>query len=112
MKWTRSALILAVTLAFTRPAAAHPVPFSYLDLKIGERTIEVSLVAHIFDLAHDLQIVPIEQLLNPGVVAGRAEAMRALFRPRLEISADGRPLEAEWSAPEVLRDRQSLRFRL
>ncbi|MYI74920.1 MAG: hypothetical protein F4057_06250, partial [Acidobacteria bacterium] len=35
-------------------ATAHPIPFSYLDLRIADDGIEASLVAHMIDLAHEL----------------------------------------------------------
>jgi hypothetical protein len=46
------------------------------------------------------------------VVAERASAIRALLAPRLELDADGQRLTPEWSEPEILRERQSLRLRL
>ena len=106
------ALVLILALSFAQPASAHPVPFSYLDVQLQPGAIEVSFIAHIFDLAHDLQITPIERLLEQNVVMERAEAIRLLLAPRLELAADGRPLLPEWSAPEILRDRQSLRIHL
>ena len=99
-------------MTLARPASAHPVPFSYLDVQVQKSALEVSLVVHIFDLAHDLQIAPAERLLEPGVVTEREGAIRSLVTPRLQLDADGRPLTLEWSAPEILRDRQSLRLHL
>src|SRR3954462_6229500 len=48
--------VLFTALALASPVFAHPVPFSYLDVQIGPSAIDVSLVAHVFDLAHDVQI--------------------------------------------------------
>ncbi len=110
MRYRGRVILLAAALLFARPAAAHPVPFSFLDLQLRPRMVEVSLVAHIFDIAHDIGLAPIERLLEPAVVAQRAEAIRTLLASRLEIAADGRVLTGEWSAPEILTDRQSLRF--
>jgi hydrogenase/urease accessory protein HupE len=111
MKWLVPGLVFALALALAIPATAHPVPFSYLDVQLQTGALELSLVAHIYDLAHDLGISPIERLLEPGVVAERANAIRSLLAPRLEISVDGQPLKIEWSEPEILQDRQSLRLR-
>src|SRR3989442_1418363 len=111
MKWLVRGLMFAWAFALAIPAAAHPVPFSYLDLQLQPDAIEVSLVAHIYDLAHDLGISPIERLLEPGFVAERAAAIRSLVVPRLQISIDGRPMKIEWSDPEILQDRQSLKLR-
>jgi hydrogenase/urease accessory protein HupE len=106
-------LVLVCVLTMAGAADAHPVPFSYLDIRIQPSAIEVLLVAHVFDLAHDLGINPPERLLEPGVAAEQADAIRKLLGPRLELGTTGSPpLIPEWSAPEVLADRQSLRMRL
>jgi hydrogenase/urease accessory protein HupE len=102
--------LCALTIASI--ASAHPVPFSYLDVQIEKSSVDVSLVAHIFDVAHDLQVTPAERLLEPSLVAERESAIRAMLAPRLELSADGRPLAPEWGTTEVLRDRQSIRVHL
>jgi len=99
-------------LALASSALAHPVPFSYLDVQLQPSAVEVSLVAHIFDLAHDLNITPSERLLDPSLVSEREKAMQAMLAPRIELAADGRVLTPEWGATEILRDRQSLRFHL
>ena len=92
---------------------AHPVPFSYLDIHVETGALTVTLVAHIADLANDLKIEPVENLLKPDIVEPRIAAMIAMLTPRFTISADGRPLSASWSAmPEILTERQSLRFSL
>src|SRR5882672_564945 len=111
MKWLVRALVFCGAFALPIPAVAHPVPFSYLDLQLQPNFIEVSLVAHIYDLAHDLGISPMERLLEPAVVAERAQAIRTLLAPRLQLSVDGQPMKIEWSDPEILQDRQSLRLR-
>jgi hydrogenase/urease accessory protein HupE len=106
-------LVLICAFALARPAAAHPVPFSYLDVRIEAASLDVMLIVHIFDVAHDLNITPIERLLEPEVVAQRAEAIRSLLYSRFALITDGQTLKGEWvSEPEVLRDRQSLLLRL
>ena len=108
MKRTAGALALAL-LASTR-AFAHPVPFSYLDLRLQPNVIEGTLVAHIFDVAHDLNVEPPEKLLEPSIVSERAGAIIALLSPRLMLTADGVPLRGEWSNVEIVTERQSLRL--
>jgi hydrogenase/urease accessory protein HupE len=93
--------------------AAHPVPFSYLDVHLDGRGLTATLVAHIADLANDLKITPAEDLLKPEVVNPRASAMTMMLTPRFTIAADGRLLTPIWSnSPEILAERQSLRFSL
>jgi len=101
-----------VSLAAVPSAFAHPVPFSYLDLHLQRGAIEGTLVAHIFDVAHDLNVEPPERLLDANLVSARAASIVALLSPRLMISADGQPLRAEWSQVEIVAERQSIRLRL
>jgi hydrogenase/urease accessory protein HupE len=98
-------------LSLPRAAVAHPVPFSYLDLRLQGNTLEGALVAHIFDLAHDLKIEPAERLLDPAVASQQSRAIADLFASRLSIAADGRTIVPQWSDAEAVADRQSLRLR-
>jgi hydrogenase/urease accessory protein HupE len=105
-----SVFVIAAALAWARPAAAHPVPFSYLDLRLRADAIDGSLVVHIFDAAHDLTIEPVERLLDPALAAQQSAALANLLTARFTVSADGRALAPQWSAVEVLAERQSLKF--
>jgi len=107
LRWTA---VLLTCLAPAAPAGAHPVPFSYLDLRIQRNAIDGTLVAHIFDVAHDLNVEPPEKLLEPSLVSQRAGAIIELLSPRLMLTADGVPLKGEWSNVEIVPDRQSLRL--
>jgi hydrogenase/urease accessory protein HupE len=102
--------VIVATLLVPRVAAAHPVPFTYLDLRLQPGAIEGSLVAHIFDLGHDLNIEPAERLLDPTVAAQQSAAIVKLLAPRLTVSANGVALVPQWSAVEVAADRQSLKM--
>jgi len=113
MNRLRLGWMLAIVLMAAAPAFAHPVPFSYLDLRLSAGgDIDATLVAHVFDLAHDLNIDPPERLLAGTTAPDRAAALATLLQQRLQIAADGRVLQASWSEPEVLLDRQSLRWHL
>ena len=67
---------------------------------------------HDFDLAHELNVTEADRFLNPAFLAEHAAAIRSLLSARLQLSADGSASEPEWDAPEVLRDRESVRFLL
>jgi hydrogenase/urease accessory protein HupE len=113
MAWIVRLSILVLTLGLGRPAAAHPVPFSYLDVKLQPGSVAVTLVVHIYDVAHDLGIMPMERLLEADVVSARESLIRALLLPRLNLEIDGRTAEPEWlRPPEILADRQSLKLYL
>jgi len=101
-------------LACARPASAHPIPFSYLDLRLQSdangNILQGTLIAHIFDVAHDLNVAPPERLLDPAFVARYDEAIVKMLAGGLEVMADGRVLTPAWSAPDVVADRQSIRL--
>ena len=104
--------VLALLLGIALPAAAHPVPFSYMDISIEPGTINLTLVVHIFDAAHELGVDPPELLLDPSVLDPQGNKLVALLRSRLKIAVSGRMLTSgTWSTPEPLPDRQSVRLR-
>ena len=104
--------VLALLLSVAVPAAAHPVPFSYLDILIDPDGVNITLVVHVFDAAHELGVDPPERLLDPSVLVLHGDELIALLRSRLQIAAGSRMLIAgAWSAPEPLPDRQSVRLR-
>ena len=112
LRLLRFTVLAVAALGAPRAALAHPVPFSYLDLRLQGKTIEGVLVAHIFDLAHDLNVEPAERLLDPTFASQQSRAIADLFARRLTITADGRAMTPQWSEAEVVADRQSLRLRL
>jgi hydrogenase/urease accessory protein HupE len=105
------ATVIAATVGMSGVAEAHPVPFTYLDLRLQSGGLEISLVAHIIDVAHDLNIVPPEQLLDEAVLRSRSAEVVRLLSSRLQLAADGRPVDnAVWSSVEPLPERQSVRI--
>jgi hydrogenase/urease accessory protein HupE len=108
----RLVLISLIILAFALSADAHPVPFSYIDVQLQGNSISVSLTAHIYDLAHDLQVTPMERLLDSSFVRERESAIQQLLTPRLTLEADGHALIPQWQSYEIIQDRQSIRFHL
>ena len=92
---------------------AHPVPFSYLDLRLEPGAIDGTLVVHILDVAHDFKIDPAEQLLDPAFAAQTfTRLVDTLAANRLRIELDGVQVQATWNRIEVVPDRQSLRLHL
>jgi hydrogenase/urease accessory protein HupE len=113
--FSRALAAAAVTLVVASGSAvqAHPAPFSYIDVRLAPVDLSLTVVAHVYDIAHDLGIAPVERVLDPATLQGRGAEMAALLRGRLSVSADGRALAAgDWSSPEPLPDRQSVRFRV
>jgi hydrogenase/urease accessory protein HupE len=99
-------------LGAAAPAAAHPAPFSYLDVRLRAGALDVSVVIHAFDVAYELRVEPIERVLDPAMLRTSSEAIAALLNGRLQVKVDGVPLgPAAWSPPEPIADRQSMRTR-
>ena len=105
----RRLALLLILLAMAAPVAAHPVPFSYLDLRLGADGLQGTVTVHVFDAAHDLGVDPAERLLEPGVALNRASALEAMLGSRLNVEGDGQRLRLAWGSIEVLGDKQSLR---
>jgi hypothetical protein len=105
----RFGLLLGL-LAFAVPAAAHPVPFSYLDVRLDPAGVTGTLTVHVFDAGHDLGVDPPAHLLDPGVAAERAAALEQMIGGRLSIASDRGPLAIVWGPIEAVRDKQSLRL--
>ena len=103
---------LAAAGSMPAPAAAHPAPFSFVDLRIQSTTIDLEVVVHAFDVAYELAIQPPNRVLEPGGLGTRAARLADLVRERLEITVDGRRVVVEtWSDPEPLPERQSVSLR-
>jgi len=108
----RAVLPVLILGLLAPPVHAHPIPFSYLDLRLNAGQIEGALVAHIVDLAHDLNVEPPEKLLDPEVAEAKKDAIAELVRARLTLLADGQPLALELLRVEPLSDRQALSIEL
>lgn len=105
------AAVLAALLLWAAPADAHPTPFSYLDVKVSPGAATVDLVAHIIDVAHDLNVEPPERLLDPSVLTARRDDIATLLGSRFSLKADGVALTVVgWSTPGPVAERQSIRI--
>ena len=101
--------LLSLILGWLVPAVhAHPIPFSYLDLRVYAGKIEGTLVAHIVDLAHDLNVEPPETLLDARIAESKKDPIAELIRARLTLLADGQPVALELLRVEPLPDRQAI----
>jgi HupE/UreJ protein len=101
-------LVLAL-LAAPSLAAAHPAPFSYLDLRIGNASIEGALVVHIIDVAHDLGIATPEKLLDRATAYGNLDRLTALVTQRMVLRAE-QPLMIEWGDVDTIPERQAIQL--
>src|SRR5262245_64098407 len=85
----RTALLLMVLVRVAAPIYAHPVPFSYLDLRLSQSQgqLEGYLVAHVTYLARELNVTPAESLLDPVTLESKKEAILSLLRPHILLTA-------------------------
>lgn len=108
------ALLFCVVVALllsVRPAWAHPTPFTYLDIRVNRGHVEVDLVAHMIDVAHDLNVDPPERLLRADELKMYGANITAMLAARFRVQADGVLLKAgPWSGPEALPERQSIKM--
>ena len=104
------AVLVTLLVAGVGEAEAHPAPFSFLDLVIGETSTEGELVLHVVDVAYELGIEPADLLLDPVEAARARDRVVALVTPRLRIGADTF-LPLEWLGMEPAVDRHGVRLR-
>ena len=84
LSMTLARLILLCLVCFTgtcKQAYAHPVPFTYIDVHPESGAVDISVVMHTFDIAHDLNVQPAEKLLETDTLAAQRDAIAALLRP-------------------------------
>lgn len=108
----RAALVASVLVLAARAAAAHPAPFSYLDLHIGEREVRGALVLHVIDAAHDLGMPRPADLLDAEIASRERDRLIAIITPRLSLRSGDRPLAVEWGSIDPAPDRDAVRLAL
>jgi len=86
------ALLVAGLFSTAIRLMAHPAPFSYLDVHVGNTGLSGRLVLHNADLAHELAIDPADRLTEAAFVSARASAIGQLLAPRLRFVADGQAI--------------------
>ncbi len=110
----RTAFLLMVLVRLVAPIYAHPVPFSYLDLRLDQSQgqLEGYLVAHVTYLARELNVTPAESLLDPAKLESKKEAILGLLRPHILLTADGQALDLKLERVEPLPDRPEVALHL
>ncbi len=105
----RVLFLLSCLLVIAAPAAAHPAPFSYLDILFRNGQIEGTLVVHIIDVAHDLGVAAPDQLLDRNILGPQRQKIAALLAPRITLRTDHR-LVLEWTDVVAVPEDQALRL--
>ena len=110
--WCRVAKKVLLTLALLAVpwlASAHPAPFSYLDLRIGSDVVEGTLVVHIIDVAHDLNLLAPETLLERTTAYANEDRLTALIAQRMVLRGE-QPLTLQWGDVDTLPERQGIQL--
>jgi len=92
------------------PAAAHPAPFSYLDIVFRDGGIEGTLVIHVIDAAHDLSVTPVDRLLDASELASRRDALTTMLAKRITLRTD-RLLTPTWTEVTAVREDMAIKLR-
>jgi hypothetical protein len=98
-------------LGFSVVLCAHPAPYSYIDVRVQPGALDVTVTAHAYDLAHDLENATPEQMVDPAFAGSHAQAIFSLLEKRLTLVADGSTLKpGAWTGPQVAAEQQLLRI--
>ena len=109
-----AALLLLILVQLIAPVFAHPVPYSYLDLRLGQKQdkIEGALVAHVSYLARELNVTAAGSLLDAATLESKKEDIQRLLKSSLRLAADGQNLDLELLEAQPLLDRQAVSLQL
>ena len=112
--WGGKGLGLVAVLLALLPgrAAAHPAPFSYLDLRLEAAGVSGTLTVHDLDAAYELKLTDADALLDPTVARRHGDALAAVLTGRLHILVDGVPAAVTLTGITPVPDRQGLQFRV
>lgn len=105
-------LALWLCLGAVERVEAHPAPFSFVDIRLESNSVEVTVVAHIWDIAYEYGFDNPDDLLDGTLIRQRAAELGKLLGERMVLVADGRRVGLDnWSEPVLLAERQSVRVR-
>lgn len=107
-RWLVRTIVFVTVLVTAAPALTHPAPFSYLDVRLSENSIQGTLVLHDFDVAHELKLATPDPLLDAASLPTYAPGITTLVLERLRMSADGRDLKWEITSVRPLADRTAI----
>ena len=68
-------VVAVAILGIGTEAAAHPAPFSFIDVSVRTNAVDVAAVVHIWDVAHEYGIDDPNELLDEALVKERAHSL-------------------------------------
>ena len=103
-----TAFALVWVVASAARLAAHPAPFSYLDVHITPQGLTGRLALHDLDVAHDLKLDTPAQLTDPALLVRHAAAITELITPRVTFFVDGRSVPWTVTAVKPVMDQDAV----
>jgi hydrogenase/urease accessory protein HupE len=100
-------LVVALALLAAVPAAAHPVPFSYLDLEVHDTAVDGRIRVHLTDIAPVLGLPDPQALLDPAVRSAHRAAIEHYIASRIAFERGGFQ-RARWGAMAVVDENEAL----
>ncbi len=102
-----------LAFALSAPAAAHPVPFSYLDLEVSDGAVDGRIRVHLTDIAPVLGLADPQALLDPVVREAQRTRIERYLASRIAFERNGFA-RAEWGAMTVVDANEAieLEFRI
>jgi hypothetical protein len=101
-------LLGLLVLGSAQTAAAHPAPFSYIDVRIGDGPLHGRIVLHDLDAAHDLGLTSTDPLASDAGVREHADALVRLMSARFGLTSDGENAGWQATALRALPDQSSI----
>ena len=103
--------LAGVLIGHADRVTAHPAPFSFVDITVREQQVDVAVIVHIWDVAHEYGLEDPSVLLDAGNVRRMVTGLGEVISGRLSVLVDGQDLSlSTWTVPELLVDRQSIRI--
>ncbi|SVD68699.1 uncharacterized protein METZ01_LOCUS421553, partial [marine metagenome] len=96
---------------YVERVAAHPAPFSFVDITVRDQQVDVAVIVHIWDVAHEYALEDPNVLLDAVTVQRVVTGLGEVISGRLSVLVDGQGLALRnWTKPELLVERQSIRI--
>jgi len=96
---------------YAERVAAHPAPFSFVDITVRDQQVDVAVIVHIWDVAHEYALEDPNVLLDAVTVQRVVTGLGEVISGRLSVLVDGQGLALRnWTKPELLVERQSIRI--
>lgn len=100
-------VLIALVSVVAGSTSAHPVSYSYLDLRPNNETLAARLTLHTGDLGRALGIAESE-LVNISKIDSRLELIRSWLVERLHLEADGQMLTIHSVRMEPIPDQKAV----